>query len=199
MYPTVLDSMEAVMEVVHTSSSCWSDALNLAQRRSECDRASSRIGSRIRDETVANAADGDEVLRVGGVVFDVAAEADDEVVDGAGVGVFVDTPDLLEDLFAGDDLAFTVGEVTKEIGLHDGEVGSAVGGDELEVIEADGAVVEGVLRIGFVLGRGGNLLTHPCGPAQERLDAHEENVEIEGLGEVVVGARIEAVQDVLGA
>ena len=38
---------------------------------------------------------GGEVGGVGGVVFDVAAEADDEVVDGAGVGVGVDAPDLL--------------------------------------------------------------------------------------------------------
>ncbi len=48
-------------------------------------------------KSVPHASHGDEVLGVGGVVFDVAAEADDEVVDGTGVGVFVDAPDLLED------------------------------------------------------------------------------------------------------
>ena len=100
-----------------------------------------------------------EVLGVGGVVFDVAAEADDEVVDGAGVGVFVDAPDLFEDVLAGDDLAFAVGEVAEEVGFHEGEVGGAVGGDEFEGIEADGAVVEGVVvadgsRVGVVSGCG---------------------------------------------
>ena len=54
---------------------------------------------------------GDQVAGGGGVVFDVAAEADDEVVDGASVGVFVDAPHLFKDLFAGDDLAFAFGEV----------------------------------------------------------------------------------------
>ena len=85
------------------------------------------------------------MLRVGGVVFDVSAESDDEVVDGAGVGVFVDVPDLFEDLFAGDDLAFAVCEVAEEVGLHESEMRGAVGGDEFEGVEADGAVVEGVL------------------------------------------------------
>ncbi len=96
----------------------------------------------VGEETVADAADGDEVAGVGGVVFDVAAEADDEVVDGASVGVFVDAPDLFENLFAGDDLAFVLGEVAEEVGLHQGEAGDAVGGDDLEGVEADGAVVE---------------------------------------------------------
>jgi len=98
----------------------------------------------VGDEAVADAADGCEMLRVGGVVFDIAAEADDEVVDGAGVGVFVDAPDLFENVFAGNDFTFAVGEVAEEVGFHDGEVSGAVGGDEFEGVEADGAVVEGV-------------------------------------------------------
>ena len=53
--------------------------------------------SGVGEEAVADAADGGEVGGVGGVVLDVAAEADDEVVDGAGVGVGVEAPDLLED------------------------------------------------------------------------------------------------------
>ena len=81
---------------------------------------------------------------VGGIVLDVAAEADDEVVDGSGVGVFADVPDLFEEGFAGDDLAGTIGKVAEEVGLHDGEVSGAVRGDQLEGVEADGAVVEGV-------------------------------------------------------
>ena len=45
---------------------------------------------------MADAADGNEVLGVGGVVlFDVAAEADDEVVVAPSVGVLMDAPDLL--------------------------------------------------------------------------------------------------------
>ena len=82
------------------------------------------------------------MLGVGGVVFNVAAKADDEVVDGAGVGIFVDAPDLLENLLAGDDLTFAVGEVAEEVGFHKGEMGDAIGGDQFKGVETDGAVVE---------------------------------------------------------
>ena len=103
---------------------------------------------------------------------------------------------------AGDDLAFAVGEVAEEVGLHDGEVGDAVGGDEFEGVKVDGAVVEEVeCRMGAGLGgsgsRGCGCL--PGGAAQQGLDADEEDVEVEGLGEVVVGAGFEAFEDVFGA
>jgi hypothetical protein len=39
----------------------------------------------------------------------------------------------------------------------------------------------------------------PGGAAEERLDADEEDVEVEGLGEVVVGSGFEAFEDVFGA
>ena len=65
----------------------------------------------VGEEAIAYAADGLQVDGGCGVVFDVSAETDDEVVDGAGVGVLVDSPDLFEDLLAGDDLAFAFGEV----------------------------------------------------------------------------------------
>ena len=115
------------------------------------------LESWVGEEAVADAADGGEVDGVGGVVLDVAAEADDEVVDGAGVGVFADAPDLFEDLLAGDDVAGAEGEVAEEVGLHDGEVSGTMRRDELEGVEADGAVVEGVgVGVGRGLGLGGS-------------------------------------------
>src|SRR5260370_42172205 len=81
-------------------------------------------------------------------------------------------------------------------------MGGAVRGDEFEGVEADGAVVEGVLGGLFglvdVAGRGDRGAL-PCGAAQERFDADEEDVEIEGLGQVVVGTGFDAFEDVLGA
>ena len=159
-----------------------------------------RARSRIRKEAVADATDGDKMLGGGRVVFDVATEAHDEVVDGACVGVFVDAPDLFEDLFAGDDLAFALGEVTEEVGFHEREMGDAVGGDELEGVEANGAVVEGELvgSIGelrrSVLGCG-----LPCGAAEQGFEADEENAEVEWLGEVVVGPGFDAFENLFGA
>jgi hypothetical protein len=100
------------------------------------------------------------MLGIGWVVFNVAAKADDEIVDGAGVGVLMDAPDLFEDLLAGDDLAFAVREVAEEVGLHQSEIGDAVGGDEFQGVEADGAMVEGIGR-----GFGGGSLADGGGVA----------------------------------
>ena len=79
------------------------------------------------EETVTDAADSEQVDGLGGIGFEVAAEADDEVVDGAGVGVFFDVPDILEELGAGDDLAGVVQEIAQEVGFHEGEMDGLVG------------------------------------------------------------------------
>ena len=156
--------------------------------------------SGVGEETVTDTANSKEMLGAGGVVFDVAAQADDEVVDRAGVGVFVDAPDLFEDLFAGDDLAFALGEVAEEVGLHESEVGDAVGGDKLEGVEADGAVVEGVF-VGLVRRGGGFGWTWrmPGGAAEQGFKSHEEDAEVERFGEVVVGAGFDTFEDLFGA
>jgi len=52
---------------------------------------------RVCNEAVADASHREQMDRLGGIVFDVAPQADHEVVDGPGVGVFVQTPDLLQD------------------------------------------------------------------------------------------------------
>ena len=89
---------------------------------------------------------------VGGIGFEVAAEADDEVVDGAGVGVFADVPDVFEDFFAGDNFIGAIDQVAEEVGFHEGEVGGlrwcvrAFGGADFEVFKADGATGEGEVR-----------------------------------------------------
>ena len=78
------------------------------------------VGEGVWDEAVAYAADGEEVDGLGGVGLEVAAEADDEVVDGAGVGIFVDVPDVFEEFFAGDGFVGMVEEVAEEVGFHEG-------------------------------------------------------------------------------
>src|SRR5579864_2008566 len=55
---------------------------------------------RIRQKPVAYAANGKQVARLGGIVFDVTPQPNHEIVDGAGVGVLVQVPNFLENLFA---------------------------------------------------------------------------------------------------
>ena len=50
--------------------------------------------ARLRNETIAYATDRQEVPRFRGVVLDVASQADDEIIDCAGIGVFVQAPHI---------------------------------------------------------------------------------------------------------
>ena len=97
----------------------------------------------IDDELVAETADGEEMAGLGGVAFDVAAETNDEIVDGAGVGVFVEIPDILKDCFAGDGFAGAADEVTEEFGFHERELESLLADFELKRFEVEGFPVEG--------------------------------------------------------
>jgi hypothetical protein len=154
------------------------------------------------EEAVADAAYGDEVVGVRGIIFDVTPQADDEVVDGAGISVFVDAPDLFKNLLAGDDLAFAFGEVAKEVGLHEREMCDAVWRDEFESIEADGAVVEDILISLTRESRWRGLRSCgvlPGGTAEKGFDADEEDVEVEGFGEVVVGSGFNAFENLFWA
>jgi len=75
----------------------------------------------------------------------------------------------------------------------------AIGGDELKCIEPNGAVIESVFVCGLrsVWGSGGGgLRSLPCSAAEERLDADEENAEVERLGEIVVRAGFKTFKDV---
>src|ERR1700694_970810 len=50
-----------------------------------------RFGHKLISET----ANGEQVTRLGRLLLDIPAEPHDEVIDGAGVGIFMESPDLL--------------------------------------------------------------------------------------------------------
>ena len=58
------------------------------------------------------------MLRLGGIFFKVAPQADDEVVDGARVGVLVQAPDVLKNGFAGYISAIVPDEVAQQFRFH---------------------------------------------------------------------------------
>ena len=47
-------------------------------------------------EPVADASHGEQVLRTLRIILNVAAQAHDEIIDGASVGIFPQAPDFLE-------------------------------------------------------------------------------------------------------
>ena len=87
------------------------------------------------------------------IVFDIAPQADDEIVYGARVRVFVQAPDFFQNRFAGYDAVVVADEMAEKFGFHKGEVDGVAVDPQLEFAEVDGAAVEGENVIG--LGRGG--------------------------------------------
>src|ERR1700759_4364308 len=105
------------------------------------DRWEMGLGRR-RKEAIADTADGLQMDGLRGIIFDVAAQANDEVVDSAGVGVFTHAPYLLQQLLARDDAALVAHQIAEQIRLHDGETDIASRGTQFERGEVDGAIVE---------------------------------------------------------
>ena len=72
----------------------------------------------VRDELVADAADGQQVARACGFLLDVLPQARDEVIDGARVGVLAQVPHVFEHALARHGLAFVLHEIAQQVGLH---------------------------------------------------------------------------------
>src|SRR5262249_31631108 len=99
---------------------------------------------RIGDELVAEAANSQEMTRFGGLALNVAAEADDEIVDGACVRVLTEIPDVLQDRFAGDGTTGIADQIAEQLRLHQGQLKDLSADAKLEALEVDGFVVEAI-------------------------------------------------------
>src|SRR5579883_560121 len=150
----------------------------------------------LRNEPVTHAADGEQVPRMGGVVFDVPAQPHDEIIDGAGVGVLVQAPDLFEHVLTGNRAALVPDQVPQEIGFHKRQGENLAADAQFEQVEADRLAVEGktVARRGL---RQSERCFEPGAAAQETADARDENRELERFRQVVVRSGSEAAQHVL--
>src|SRR5436190_10462064 len=112
-----------------------------AAGRSPCVAASLR-GAAVGHEAITDAAYRQEVTRRGRIILDVAPQTHDEVVDGARVGVFVHTPHVLENGFAGDRPPAVLHEVAEQACLHGRQCEAIVTAGQLERVEVDHAVRE---------------------------------------------------------
>src|SRR4051812_10313093 len=77
--------------------------------------------SDLQDQLVPGAVDRDDVSWFGGVLFDLLAQLDHEVVDAAGGRVAGDAPDLVQDLVARDRLAGALVEEADQLDLVEGQ------------------------------------------------------------------------------
>src|SRR3984885_1019994 len=169
----------------------------------------------LRIEAIADAAHCSEKDWIGRIVLDITAQAHDEVVDGARVRVLAHAPHLLQQLLARNAAPLMPHQVAQQVSLHDGEANAAalfvvligvvlvrvvlVWDAQLECGEVDGAPGKGIRRL-YSRGHVGIVLPPLPRPApQQAVQARQQDRQIEGLGQVVVGADGESSQHILGA
>src|SRR5438876_1831685 len=119
------------------------------------------------------------MLWIRGIVFDIAPEANDEVVHGPSIGILVQSPDLFENRFAGNILALVPDQMAQEFGLHQGETNGRSVHLKLELAKIDGASaeLEKSVLFGLRLDNRRSLmsLAHPFTAPEQALQAREEN------------------------
>src|SRR5579862_2483027 len=141
-----------------------------------------RLFTVLADELVADSGDGEDEFRLFGVLLEFLPQAGDVGIDSPGEGVAVVSPDGAQQFIAGNGFAGALDEIAKKLKFACGEIdGFAFAGDfGLAHVDANGADIEGA-----VAGMDGNA-------AQQDLDAGQQFCGFKGLGDVVVGAQLEA-------
>ena len=157
--------------------------------RIPCFQERRKKNASLRHETIADAADGDDVLGRAGVVLDLAAQAVD--VDHDGVVVHSDevSPYLLVDHILGEHLLRVAHKEQQQAALFLGEV-------QLHIVfikaHGGGVAEEGPAADLLVV-----LLREALAAADEGLDLCTQDLGAEGLDDIVVGAQREAVHEIV--
>ena len=73
-------------------------------------------------EPIADTAHRLQKYGFGGIVLNITAQPDHKVVDGPGVSIFMDPPDLLQQFFARDNAALIEYQVAEQVALHQSQV-----------------------------------------------------------------------------
>lgn len=133
-------------------------------------------------ESVADGGGGEEILGVGGVIFDSFAELADVGSEVFDVVFVLGSPDGAQDLFVREGAALAAHEQVKDIELRAGKRDGVSSLEEDATIAAEGdfSVVDGSV------GEGGKAAAADGG-----LDARDEFADGEGLGDVVIGTGFE--------
>ncbi len=89
------------------------------------------LGGNPGQKAITDTTHGLQKDRLGGIVFNISAQADHKVVDGACIGVLVDPPNLLQQFLARDDAALVEDKIAQQVGLHQGKADGLIRGGEL--------------------------------------------------------------------
>src|SRR5579871_2671459 len=96
--------------------------------------------------------------RMAGIVLDVASEANHKIIDRTSIGIFVQAPDLFQNLFSGDDAAVVAHEMPQEFRFHQSKLDGGAARTQFEGSEIDGLAAKRetskVADAGAIHGRG---------------------------------------------
>src|SRR5262249_8166176 len=140
-----------------------------------------RSASRGALEHVAGSALGVEQARLASGL-ELAAQVGDEDVDGVGLFEGVVAPDVLEQPLARDDQLLVAGEVLEQLELAVGELDLALATLHLAGVGVDDEVADHDRR----------AAARRAAPEQGP-DSRQQLGALEGLGQVIVGTRVEAL------
>ena len=130
------------------------------------------------------------MLRLGRVHFQVSPQPHDEVIDRARVGVFVQVPDLLENRLARHRPARVAHQVLQQVAFHLGELVGLLAHLQLQCFQVQRAAGERQVLV-FVL-----VLLHPLPASQQAAQPRQQDLQLERLGQVVIGAGLEPLQHI---
>src|SRR5690606_28663327 len=125
----------------------WTPGTGSASRTERACSSARALAKRAQDnsrhEFVAGAADAQEVAGARRIDLEVAAQARDEIVDGACGRVCAELPDLLEKLLAADDAARVLDEVAHHVELEAGHLERLAIDHDVVRVEVDHRAAEG--------------------------------------------------------
>ena len=151
------------------------------------------LGARGQLQAVAGAIHGLDEAGFARIRFELGAQVANVDADRFDVVIGLVAPNLLEDEGRGHCLAMALQQAVQQFKFQVGEPHRLLEPDRLKAFghQGEAAVVEDFV---VLAGNGG-----PHAAAQQGLHPHQQLLEVKGLGEVVIGAGIEAAHLVLDA
>ena len=82
------------------------------------------------------------MTRLGRLLLDVPPQANDEIIDGARVGILVEIPDIFEDRFSRNGMPDILDQVAEQFGFHEGQLERLASNLQSQILEVNDFVSE---------------------------------------------------------
>src|ERR1700733_10185509 len=93
-------------------------------------------------EPVSHTTDRQQMPRLGGIVFNIAPQSHNKIIDGSSVSVFVQSPDFSQNFFAGNDAAAVANQMAQQFRLHQSQLNRISLDSQFQLAKINDASVE---------------------------------------------------------